>query len=199
MRNRKEHAMAERDGYIPGVPCWVDTSQPDPDAAAAFYGGLFGWDFEDAMPSGSQAKYLIARLRGGDVAAISSQMDSGAPAAWSTYVWVESADEAASRVREAGGTVVTEPFDVFDSGRMAAFTDSEGAALCVWQAKEHRGARVVNEAGALNFNVLDTRDVERATSFYNAVFGWGTFDLPSGQAWTLPGYGDYLEQLTPGL
>src|SRR5262249_60907565 len=80
-----------------------------------------------------------------------------------------------------------------------AFTDGEGAAFCVWQAKEHRGARVVNEAGALNFNVLDTRDVERATSFYNAVFGWGTFDLPSGQAWTLPGYGDYLEQLTPGL
>ena len=34
--------MPERDGYIPGVPCWVDTSQPDPDAALAFYGGLFG-------------------------------------------------------------------------------------------------------------------------------------------------------------
>ena len=29
--------MPERDGYIPGVPCWVDTSQPDPDAALAFY------------------------------------------------------------------------------------------------------------------------------------------------------------------
>ena len=25
--------MPERDGYIPGVPCWVDTSHPDPDAA----------------------------------------------------------------------------------------------------------------------------------------------------------------------
>ena len=41
--------MPERDGYIAGVPCWVDTSQPDPDAAADFYGGLFGWEFEDAM------------------------------------------------------------------------------------------------------------------------------------------------------
>ena len=27
--------MAERDGYIPGVPCWIDTSQRDPDAAAS--------------------------------------------------------------------------------------------------------------------------------------------------------------------
>jgi predicted enzyme related to lactoylglutathione lyase len=43
--------VPERDAYIAGVPCWVDTSQPDPDAAAAFYGGLFGWEFEDAMPA----------------------------------------------------------------------------------------------------------------------------------------------------
>ena len=62
--------MLERDGYLPGVPCWVDTSQPDPEAAVAFYGGLFGWDFEDAMPPGSPGKYFIARLRGGDVAAV---------------------------------------------------------------------------------------------------------------------------------
>jgi uncharacterized protein len=28
--------MLERDGYLPGVPCWVDTTQPDPEAALAF-------------------------------------------------------------------------------------------------------------------------------------------------------------------
>ena len=48
--------MPERDGYIPGVPSWVDTSQPDPDAALPFYGGLFGWEFEDMMPAGSPGK-----------------------------------------------------------------------------------------------------------------------------------------------
>ena len=42
--------MPERDGYIPGVPCWVDTSQPDPEAVLDFYSGLFGWEFEDVMP-----------------------------------------------------------------------------------------------------------------------------------------------------
>ena len=65
--------LPERDGYISGVPCWIDTTQPDPDAAASFYTGLFGWEFENAMPAGEPAKYLIARIRGGDVAAISSQ------------------------------------------------------------------------------------------------------------------------------
>ena len=70
--------MAERDGYIPGVPCWVDTSQPDPEAAADFYGGLFGWEFEDVMPPDSPGKYFIGRIRGGDVAAVGSQPEGGA-------------------------------------------------------------------------------------------------------------------------
>jgi predicted enzyme related to lactoylglutathione lyase len=56
--------VPERDGYIPGVPCAVDTSQPDPEAAVAFYGGLFGWEFEDVMPQGSANRYFVARLRG---------------------------------------------------------------------------------------------------------------------------------------
>src|SRR5438105_2695884 len=158
--------LPEREGYIAGVPCWVDTSQPDPDAAADFYGGLFGWEFEDAMPAGAPARYLIAGLRGGDVAAVSSPPE-GAPAlaVWNTYVWVEDADEAAAKAREAGGTVLSDPFDVMDAGRMAVLADPEGAALCVWQAREHKGARVVNEPGSLNFNVLNTRDPAAARRF----------------------------------
>jgi predicted enzyme related to lactoylglutathione lyase len=192
--------MPERDGYIPGVPCWVDTSQPEPETAVEFYTGLFGWEFEDMMPPGSPGKYLIARLRGGDVAAVGSIPDGAPPMAmWNTYVWVESADDTATKVRDAGGAVVMEPFDIMGFGRMAVFTDPEGAAFCVWQAKEHRGAQVVNESGSLNFNGLNTRDVAAARSFYGSVFGWTTLALDAGEMWTLPGYGDYLERGSPGL
>ena len=192
--------MPERDGYIPGVPCWVDTSQPDPEAAVAFYRDLFGWELEDVMPPGSEGEYFMARIRGGDVAAVGS-IPEGAPqrAMWNTYVWVESADETASKVRDAGGNVVMEPFDVMDSGRMAVFADPEGAAFCVWQANRHKGARIVNEHGSLNFNGLNTRDPAAARSFYGSVFGWTTLTLDGGEAWTLPGYGDYLERDNPGL
>ena len=64
--------MAERDRYIPGVPCWADTTQADPEAAAEFYAGIFGWELEDTMPPGSDGKYLQARIDGRLVAAISS-------------------------------------------------------------------------------------------------------------------------------
>jgi uncharacterized protein len=207
--------MPERDGYIPGVPCWVDASEPDPEAALAFYSGLFGWTFEDAMPPGSEAGYFIARhettsssifdtsgmARGGDVAAVRSVPEAAASTAtWNTYFWVDNADDAASKVRAAGGAVVTEPFDLLDVCRMAVFTDPEGAAFGVWEAKDHKGARLVNDPGSLNFNGLNTRDVNGARSFYGSLFGWQTLALDWGaEMWTLPGYGDYLERYHPNL
>jgi uncharacterized protein len=193
--------MTERDRYIAGVPCWADTSQPDPKAAVDFYQGLFGWEFEDVMPPGSPGSYFVGRLRGGDVAAVTAAPEGGPPAAWwNTYVWVDSADETASKVRDAGGTVVMEPMDVMEAGRTAVFTDPEGAAFCVWEAKQHRGARVVNEPGSVNFNDLHTRDVAGAKAFYGAVFGWTTLALGEGfEMWTLPGYGDHLELDDPEL
>jgi uncharacterized protein len=199
--SQKEHQMRERDGYIPGVPCWVDTTQPDPQAAVAFYRALFGWEFENVTPAGAPGEYNIARVDGGDVAAIGSQPDGAPPAAvWNTYIWVDSADETAARVRESGGRVLSEPFDVGGAGRMAVVTDPEGAAFCLWQANEHRGARIVNEPGSLNFNGLGTRDPDGAKAFYGSVFGWEVLDLGGGGAmWMLPGYGEFLEAREPGL
>jgi predicted enzyme related to lactoylglutathione lyase len=192
--------MTEQDRYIPGVPCWIDTTQPDPDAAVAFYSGLFGWEFGDVMPPESPARYFVARLAGGDVAAVASAPEGTAPAAaWNTYVWVQDADATAERVRAAGGSVLMGPGEVGEAGRMAVFADPEGAAFSVWQARQHRGAAVVNEPGSLNFNDLNTRDPEAAAAFYGAVFGWELLAVGEGRMWALPAYGDFLEQRTPGM
>ena len=67
--------------------------------------------------------------------------------------------------------MLSEPFDVFDSGRTGVFADPEGAVFCVWQPGSHRGSAAVNEHGAVNFNNLHTDDAEAARAFYGAVFG----------------------------
>jgi hypothetical protein len=56
--------MSSREDYPAGVPCWVDTNQPDPVDAARFYSGLFGWQTEDAMPPGAGTHYYMARIWG---------------------------------------------------------------------------------------------------------------------------------------
>jgi uncharacterized protein len=172
--------------------------------------GSFGWEFEEVMPPGSEGKYFIARgegpgssifgtpreLRSGDVAAIGTIPEAAPPTGiWNTYFWVDSADETASKVRDAGGGVVVQPFDFMDACRLAVFTDPEGAAFRVWEAKEHKGARLVNDPGAVVFNNLNTRTPDAARSFYGSVFGWQTGSIGGGaDRWTLPGYGDWLER-----
>jgi hypothetical protein len=192
--------MTDQDRYIAGVPCWIDTSHADPEAAASFYGELFGWALEDVMPADSAMRYFMARIRGEDVAAIGSQAEGAPPVAlWNSYIWVDDADATAAKVRDAGGQVLMAITDVSDAGRMAVCTDTEGAMFCLWQPMRHRGATVVNEPGSLNFNILHTRDLEAARAFYGAVFGWEVLEGEAGTWWVLAAYGDFLESRTPGL
>jgi uncharacterized protein len=196
--------MLERDDYPAGVPCWIDTAQPDPEAAAEFYGGLFGWDLEDLMPAEAPGHYFVARLRGLDVAAVASPADGGdASAVWTTYIRVDDADAAAVKVRTAGGTVRTEPFDVRQAGRMAVCADPAGAEFIVWQAGTRRGAQIVNAPGTWNWSDLNTRDIEEAKAFYGSVFDWetDTVDLGFGQGTMVraPGYAEFLERYDADL
>ena len=124
--------MTERDGYEHGVPCWVDTWQEDPDAAAMFYAGVFGWDVEKGTPPGTDTRYYICRLRGSDVAAIGSPPPAGMPPAWTTYVWVDDADAAAARATELGGSVAAGPEDA-GPFREAVLADPAGATFSVSQ------------------------------------------------------------------
>ena len=191
--------MSERDEYIPGVPCWVDANYEDPESVFPFYRGLFGWEFMTAMDTPGQ-RFFIATIRGLSAAGIGELPADHPPVhAWNTYVAVLSADDAVAKVQAAGGEVLAPAFDVADAGRMAILKDPQGSVFCVWQAGRTKGAKLVNEHGAVNFNTLRTSDVEAARRFYGEVFGWGTLSLGGGEFWTLPGYGDYLETLTPGM
>jgi predicted enzyme related to lactoylglutathione lyase len=195
--------MIERETYPAGVPCWVDTVHDDPAGAAAFYGGVLGWEMEDALPPEAGAHYFMARLRGKLVAAVGSRPEAlPAGAAWNTYVAVADADAAAARAEELGGTVVMGPMDVGDAGRMAAVADPEGALFFVWEAGDTTGAQLVNEPGAWNFSGVNAGDPEAAAAFYGALFGWetGPPDPESGaRLLYLPGYGDHLAERDPGL
>jgi uncharacterized protein len=194
--------MPDREGFPPGVPCWIDLWPPEPDEALAFYSGLFGWEFEERTPEGAGGRYLVARLQGQDVAAIGDTDEPEALAPiWSTYVCVGSADDAAAAVRAAGGRVDAGPFDLGDAGRMAVCADPAGAAFRLWQPGTLRGAQLVNAPGTWNWSDLHTRDPQGAVELYGAVFGWMAATTEFGDAlmWQLPGYGDFLAERDPAL
>ena len=177
--------MTDPRTYPEGVPCWVDSEQPDLHAARAFYGELFGWSFDDAAGS-----YLIATLDGQDVGAITT----GDTARWSTYVAVDDADAASARVTDACGTIIDAP-PPNPGGRSVVCADATGAELRLWQAGRRLGAQAVNAPGTWNFSDLRTDDPEAALAFYAAVFGWESGAIEDGGGpllWRRPGYADHL-------
>lgn len=194
--------MSERRQYPPGVPCWVETLQPDLPAALAFYGSLFGWEFAGPapMPGDPPGEYFVARFEGSDVAGIGSFPAQNAPSApvWMMYVRVERADDAVARVRRAGGSEVVAPFAVSPAGRMAVCSDPLGVSFCVWEAHAREGAQRVNEPGAWAISALLTGDRDRSAAFYGDVFGWQTEPFGDVTLWRLPGYvGGEPEQPVP--
>jgi predicted enzyme related to lactoylglutathione lyase len=165
--------MPVMESYAPGTFCWADLGTPDAGGAKRFYTALFGWTAED-RPMGPDAFYTMLTHGGRAVAALYGQdpaAGAGAPH-WLGYISVGNANETARRARELGGTVVVEPFDVLDVGRMALMQDATGAVVALWQPRRHVGAGVVGETGAMCWNELATTDTGRAEAFYAGLFGW---------------------------
>ncbi|WP_138757920.1 VOC family protein [Modestobacter altitudinis] len=192
--------MAGQRSYPHGVTCWIDSEQPDLEAAGRFYRGLFGWTLTDAVPPDAPGSYLIATLDGQDVAALGP--GTGSTATWNTYVAVDDADATAAAVAAAGGTVLAPPADAGPGGRAAACADPQGAEFGLWQARRRLGAQLTNAPGTWNFSDLHTPDRDAAMAFYTSLFGWLAVDMAQGAGTMLqvPGYGDHLAAtVDPGI
>ena len=176
--------MPPRDSYTEGTPNWVDLQTTDLDAAKTFYTAVFGWSYDD-MPMGEDEVYSMAMLGGATVAAIARQRpqlaEAGVPPMWNTYIAVDDVDATAAKVAPAGGTMMMEPSDVFEAGRMAWVGDPTGASAGLWQARRHIGATLVNEPGALTWNELISDELPRALPFYQQILGITAHDEPMGE------------------
>lgn len=159
--------------YPHGTFSWADCNSTDVEKSKAFYTELMGWETE-SFPMGDGLFYTMLKVDGENATALSPmpQGMEGMPSHWSNYITVDDVDSLLDKVKELGGTVLAGPFDVFDNGRMISIQDPTGAFVSLWQAKSHIGASIVNVPGAMTWNELTTRDIEKAKEFYSKLLGW---------------------------
>ena len=174
--------------YENGIPSWVDMGSADLGKARAFYGALFGWDCPEGPPEAGG--YTVCTLRGKSVAGLGPLWNEAAPPNWCTYVNVDSVDDTVAKIEANGGTVFMPAMDVMEAGRMAIFADPTGAVIGLWQPHQHVGAQLANEPGTYCWSELITTDLEAATAFYQAVFGWGA-DTQGGSEDEAPAYTEW--------
>ena len=168
--------MGERTSYEPGTFSYAELATSDAAAAQAFYTAVFGWTYDSVPMGDDQPPYHPIQLDGKQAGALFEAGDQ--PPHWNSYVTVASVADSSARAAELGATVVMEPFDVMGLGDMAVIRDPSGAFLSLWQAKQHIGAEVVNQPGALAWNDLITPDPETAERFYGGLFGWTFQEIP---------------------
>ena len=110
---------------------WNELLTTDVDKAKDFFSKTVGWTFED-MPMPDGGKYYVAMSEGepvGGMMNMPAAVPSGTPPHWLSYLEVEDLEDAASKVKAAGGTVLREPFEVPEVGRIAMIADPTGAVL----------------------------------------------------------------------
>ncbi len=159
--------MTQRHEYSDGAPCWTDLSTPDLAGAQRFYGGLFGWKFDEPDPK--LGGYANVRKDGKQVAGVMPMMPGQPAPVWSVHFKTSDVDATESRIKAAGGQVLAK-HGIPEIGTTMIAIDSSGAMVGVWQPGVHTGAELVDEPGAMCWHELYTRDPEAADSFYRAVF-----------------------------
>jgi len=124
------HIGARHGGPLNNV-CWPELATTDAVAAAAFYGGMFGWTTKPAtgLESAEYVEWLNGGKSMGGLMPMRGDQWKGVPPHWMVYVSVADCDERAAKARELGGTVCVPPTDIPNVGRFSVVTDQQGAVF----------------------------------------------------------------------
>jgi len=166
-----------REAWPTGTPAWADITVPDLAAARAFYGPLFGWEFEGGGPE--VGSYTQAFAYGRRVVGLGEPVvdDPAPPPAWCVYLASDDLTATAAAITDAGGQQVVPSMPILGLGRMGIFVDTAGAVFGVWQAGSHTGWDVVEEPGSVVWSEVMVHDQPAALAFYRQVFGYEVEDL----------------------
>jgi predicted enzyme related to lactoylglutathione lyase len=153
-----------------GAPCWVSLTSRDLPATEAFYTAVLGWRWRSAKLGD---RFRIALADGAPVAGIAGVATMWQMAvAWTPYFAVASANEAAARAQERGGTVAVGPISLAP-GRAALLADRDGATFGIWEGELFTDWETWRRASPA-FIRLHTRDAFDAAIFYGEVLEWAT-------------------------
>ena len=160
---------------LAGKVVWNDLITEDLAAAREFYGGLFGWTFEDAQERDG-GEYIVARdgdIYVAGILSVAPRQDGQKLTRWLPYVSVDDVDTAISRSKAGGATVAVDAKEV-SLGRVAAIVDPEGAVIGL--ASSRIGDPDDNSTragpGRIVWSELLSGDPVAASAFYRLLAGY---------------------------
>jgi len=164
----------------PGKFIWAELVTPDLAAAERFYGGMFGWTFQDIRAGDSN--YVIAKLGDAPIAGLiqrSAHADQQPQAAWLPFLSVSNVQEAGQRILDHGGKELKPPRAYRLRGKQAIYADPQGAVFAVLNSHNGDPPDVLAAPGEWIWGAVMTRDPDSDAAFYQEVFGYEVLKLPT--------------------
>lgn len=155
---------------------WHELITTDPKAAEKFYCDVVGWTAQDSgAPGQSYTLFQVgARAVGGMLAITPDMAKHGARPAWLGYVSTDDVDQAATSIRQSGGTIHIAPQEVPGVIRFTMAADPQGAVFYAAKGlvKDAPAPLPAGTPGTVGWNELMASDGQAAFSFYEKLFGW---------------------------
>jgi hypothetical protein len=117
----------------PGALSWNELNTRDAEGASAFYGAVFGWQFQkNELGEGESYTSLMldGEPVGGMLDLVERRVPDEIPPHWQVYFVVEDVDDAIERTKGGGGAVMMGPIES-PAGPIAILQDSGGAPFAV--------------------------------------------------------------------
>jgi uncharacterized protein len=173
--------VASAQQYHSGKVVWMQLVTPDLAAAQRFYGGLFGWTFDVTRPG----VYAVAQVDGEPIAGLlqprAGTTTAGSRAGWLTFLSVRDVAHTLQSVQAQGGRLLSAPHR-YPRGEMATFVDPQGVVFGVIARRGGDPEDALASPGEEIWATLITSDPDRGAAFYQNVFDYEVFDLPSDAA-----------------
>jgi predicted enzyme related to lactoylglutathione lyase len=164
--------MADAD--LNGRPIWYELLTTDMAAAKKFYTKVVGWSTQPF--DGSPTPYEMWVSPGGNPVGGVMTIPAGMnwPPHWVMYIGVPKLEEAIEKVKQRGGSTLSELIEVPNVGRMRTMRDAQGAMFSLHEPAPQSPGMPENppEVGAVSWHELYTTDAAAAMKFYSDLFGW---------------------------
>lgn len=163
---------------VPGTIVWRELHAESVEEAQSFYSALFGWDV-DEQDMGEMGNYTIFKQGEKMVAGVMKKPNPQAPPHWLDYIYTEDLDDTLNAIREAGGEVLMEAFEITDMGHAAIAADPTGAVFAPYEPTWEEAPSGETPADhTFCWTQVNSTDLEASAGFFAEVFNWTRSDLP---------------------
>jgi len=159
---------------LTGKIVWHDLLTDDVNSVKSFYGGLFGWKFDNGGDPDAVYTTILFNSNpiGGIIHLVNKEGQTNYDSQWMEYISVDDVDGVFQEVKKQNCKVYREPFDIMNRGRIAVFDDTRGALIAIVNSSTGDPDDVEVEYNNWFWNELWTDDINNSVEFYKSLFGY---------------------------